>query len=33
MVREKLPESLADAERGNLIAETMREIWDRNRRK
>lgn len=33
MVREKLPESIADAERGNLIAETMREIWDRNRRR
>ena len=33
MVGEKLPESLADAERGNLIAETMREIWDCSRRK
>ena len=31
MVREKLPESLADAQRGMLIAETMREIWDRQR--
>ena len=31
MVREKLPESLADAQRGMLIAETMKEIWDRQR--
>ena len=31
MVREELPESLAEAERGMLIAETMKEIWDRHR--
>ena len=31
MVRDKLPESLVEAQRGLLIAETMREIWDRHR--
>ena len=31
MVRDRLPESLADAERGMLIAGTMKEIWDRHR--
>lgn len=31
MVREKLPSSLAKAEHGQRIAETMREIWDRYR--
>lgn len=31
MVRKKLPSSLAKAEHGQRIAETMREIWDRYR--
>ena len=31
MVRDKLPESLAEAERGLVIAETMQEIWERHK--
>ena len=31
MVRDKLPESLVEAERGLLIAETMKEIWERDK--
>ncbi|MDE2688544.1 MAG: hypothetical protein OXI16_13755 [Chloroflexota bacterium] len=31
MVRDKMPESLDEAQRGLLIAETMKEIWERHK--